>query len=57
MPADLQEAAYAGENVAALSSGRVVLEPRTLAKLLDALDIQPTELVLDRRRALVIPPP
>ncbi len=46
VPADLQEAAYAGENVA-LSSGRVVLEPRTLAKLLDALDIQPTELVLD----------
>lgn len=46
VPADLAEAAYAGENVA-LSSGRVVLEPRTLAKLLDALDIQPTELVLD----------
>lgn len=46
VPAGLREAAYAGENVA-LSAGRVVLEPRTLAKLLDALDIQPTELVLD----------
>ncbi|MBL4927802.1 protein-L-isoaspartate O-methyltransferase family protein [Fuscibacter oryzae] len=46
VPADLREAAYAGENVA-LASGRVVLEPRTLAKLLDALDIQPSELVLD----------
>lgn len=46
VPAGLREAAYAGENVV-LSAGRVVLEPRTLAKLLDALDIQPTELVLD----------
>ena len=46
VPAGQREAAYAGENVA-LASGRVVLEPRTLAKLLDALDIQPTELVLD----------
>lgn len=30
-----------------LGGGRVMLEPRTLAKMLDALDIQPSELVLD----------
>lgn len=30
-----------------LGSGRVMLEPRTLAKMLDALNIQPNELVLD----------
>ncbi|MEY4697502.1 MAG: hypothetical protein RIT14_1930 [Pseudomonadota bacterium] len=46
VPRDLREAAYIGENVE-IASGRVVLEPRTLAKLLDALDIQPNELVLD----------
>ena len=46
VPEDKREAAYVGENLA-LSPGRVVLEARTLAKLLDALDIQPGELVLD----------
>jgi protein-L-isoaspartate(D-aspartate) O-methyltransferase len=46
VPGALREAAYVGENVA-LGAGRVVLEARTLAKLLDALDIQPTELALD----------
>lgn len=46
VPDDKREAAYVGENLT-LSPGRVVLEARTLAKLLDALDIQPTELVLD----------
>jgi protein-L-isoaspartate(D-aspartate) O-methyltransferase len=46
VPADKREAAYVGENVA-IAPQRVVLEPRTLAKLLDALDIQPDELVLD----------
>lgn len=46
VPANLREAAYVGENVA-IGPRRVVLEPRTLAKLLDALDIQPDELVLD----------
>jgi protein-L-isoaspartate(D-aspartate) O-methyltransferase len=40
------EAAYVGENLA-LGPGRVVLDPRTFAKMLDALDIQPRELVLD----------
>ena len=46
VPRDLQEAAYAGQNVE-IAPGRVVLEPRTLAKMLDALDIQPDEMVLD----------
>ncbi len=46
VPGDLREAAYVGENLT-LAPGRVVLEPRTLAKLLDALDLQPTELVLN----------
>lgn len=46
VPADRREAAYVGENLP-LAPGRVVLEARTLAKLLDALDIQPDELVLD----------
>jgi protein-L-isoaspartate(D-aspartate) O-methyltransferase len=46
VPEDKREAAYVGENLP-LGPGRVVLEARTLAKLLDALDIQPGELVLD----------
>ena len=46
VPDDLREAAYVGENIV-LSEGRVLLEPRTFAKMLDALDIQPNESVLD----------
>ncbi|QPM89005.1 protein-L-isoaspartate O-methyltransferase family protein [Pseudooceanicola algae] len=46
VPRDRKEAAYLGENVS-LGGNRVLLEPRTLAKMLDALDIQPDELVLD----------
>ncbi|MGO4917075.1 protein-L-isoaspartate O-methyltransferase family protein [Pseudogemmobacter sp. W21_MBD1_M6] len=46
VPAAKREAAYVGENIA-LGRNRVLLEPRTLAKMLDALDIQPDELVLD----------
>ena len=46
VPSDRREAAYIGENLP-LTHGRVMLEPRTLAKLLDALDIQPEEMVLD----------
>jgi protein-L-isoaspartate(D-aspartate) O-methyltransferase len=46
VPRDKREAAYMGENIE-LRQGRVVLEPRTLAKMLDALDLQPDELVLD----------
>lgn len=46
VPTGLRETAYMGENID-LDGGRVVLEPRTLAKMLDALDIGPDELVLD----------
>ncbi|MDD8021659.1 MAG: protein-L-isoaspartate O-methyltransferase [Paracoccaceae bacterium] len=46
VPAARGEAAYVGENVE-IAPGRVLLEPRNFAKMLDALDIQPTDLVLD----------
>lgn len=46
VPANMREVAYAGRNIP-LAPQRVMLEPRTLAKLLDALNIQPDELVLD----------
>ena len=46
VPHDRREAAYVGENVD-IGAGRALLEARTLAKLLDALDILPTETVLD----------
>lgn len=46
VPGPMVEAAYVGENVS-LGGGRVLLEPRTLAKMLDTLDIKPTDLVLD----------
>ncbi|NVO23906.1 protein-L-isoaspartate O-methyltransferase family protein [Donghicola mangrovi] len=46
VPEALIEAAYMGENIE-LAGGRVILEARTTGKLLDALDIQPDEMVLD----------
>jgi len=46
VPASLREAAYMGENVS-LRGDRVLLEPRTLAKMLDALDVGSDDLVLD----------
>lgn len=46
VPADKREAAYVGENIP-LGGDRVLLEARTLAKMLDALDIQPSDVVLD----------
>jgi protein-L-isoaspartate(D-aspartate) O-methyltransferase len=46
VPNPLREAAYLGENLA-MASRRVLVEPRTLAKMLDALDLRPTDLVLD----------
>jgi protein-L-isoaspartate(D-aspartate) O-methyltransferase len=46
VPDALREAAYVGEDLD-LGPGRVMLEPRTLAKMLDALDVQRSELVLD----------
>ena len=46
VPRKLREAAYMGENLD-LGGSRTILEPRTLAKALDALDIHGDELVLD----------
>ena len=46
VPDARRDVAYVGENVD-LGHGRVLLEPRTLAKMVDALDVQPTDLVLD----------
>lgn len=46
VPAAQREAAYLGENLD-LGDGRVLLEPRTLAKALDALAISKDAMVLD----------
>lgn len=46
VPEAQREAAYMGENLD-IGGSRVLLEPRSLGKLLDALDIQPTDMVLD----------
>ncbi|MGJ8623960.1 MAG: protein-L-isoaspartate O-methyltransferase family protein [Yoonia sp.] len=46
VPDNKREAAYVGENLV-LDEGRVMLEPRTLAKMLDALDVQPSHVALD----------
>lgn len=46
VPSGLKEAAYIGENLP-LGEGRVMLEPRTFAKLLDALAIEADDVVLD----------
>ena len=46
VPDNMQDAAYLDGHIS-LAPARVVLEPRAFAKLLDALDIQPDEMVLD----------
>ncbi|PRY94443.1 protein-L-isoaspartate(D-aspartate) O-methyltransferase [Hasllibacter halocynthiae] len=46
LPASLAEAAYVGENLE-LPDGGVVLEPRTLAKMLEGVAPRPFELALD----------
>lgn len=46
VPAEQVEAAYVSENIV-IGRNRVVLEPRTFAKLLDALNIDGDEMVLD----------
>ncbi|MCC5985652.1 MAG: protein-L-isoaspartate O-methyltransferase [Rhodobacteraceae bacterium] len=46
VPAEKVEAAYVGENLS-LGGGRVLLDPRTLAKMLDFLEIGDRDLVLD----------
>ncbi len=46
VPDNQREAAYIGENIH-ISDDRVMLEARTFGKMLDALDIQPSDVVLD----------
>ena len=46
VPEARREVAYKGENLD-LAPGRVLLEPRTFAKMIDALDLRTTDLVLD----------
>ncbi len=46
VPADQKDVAYAGTSID-LGNGRIVPDPRVLAKMLDALDIGPEDLVLD----------
>ncbi|SMY08957.1 Protein-L-isoaspartate O-methyltransferase [Flavimaricola marinus] len=46
VPHSQREAAYVGENID-LGGGRVMLEPRTLAKILDALDVKSSDVALD----------
>ncbi len=46
VPDDRREAAYVGENLD-IGGGRVMLEPRTLAKMLEVLDVQPSHIALD----------
>ena len=45
VPASLREAAYLGENIDL--GGAILLEPRTLAKMLEEMDIEPDEVALD----------
>lgn len=46
VPDALREVAYVGEHLP-LAPGRVILDPRTQAKMIDALTLGPTDLVLD----------
>jgi len=46
VPTGRRDAAYAGENIE-IALGRVLLDPRTLAKMIELLDVEPGELVLD----------
>ncbi|MGI9393957.1 MAG: protein-L-isoaspartate O-methyltransferase family protein [Boseongicola sp.] len=46
VPDNQREAAYAGEDLD-IGHGRMLLDPRTFAKMLEAADIQPDDLVLD----------
>ena len=46
VPPNARETAYADEQVA-IGKGRVILDPRAFAKMLDALEFQGDELVLD----------
>ena len=51
VPEALRPVAYLGEHVP-LAPGRVLLDPRVFAKLLDALNVGPDDLVLDVERSV-----
>lgn len=46
VPDSRRAVAYSGENLD-IGKGRMILQPRTLAKMVDALNVQPDELVLN----------
>ncbi len=46
VPGEVREAAYMGEHLP-LDEGRVILDPRVLSKMLDALEIEPEDVALD----------
>ena len=46
VPASRREVAYVDANIS-LGQGRVILEPRTLAKMLDALELKQSDMVLN----------
>ncbi|MDO5658352.1 MAG: protein-L-isoaspartate O-methyltransferase [Paracoccus sp. (in: a-proteobacteria)] len=46
LPPQASELAYLGENVP-VAPGRILFEPRTIGKMLEALNVQPGELVMD----------
>lgn len=46
VPQSMRDVAYAGDHIP-LGDGRMVMDPRVLAKMLDALDICPADLVLE----------
>ena len=46
VPDNLRDAAYVGENLD-IGKGRIMLEPRTLAKMLELADVQPGHVALD----------
>lgn len=45
VPANWRDAAYIGENIE-IGEGRIIFEPRTLAKMLDHLEVEPDDLAL-----------
>jgi len=51
VPVAMKNVAYAGEHIN-LGNGRVVLDPRVFAKMLDLLDVGPGDMVLDLACAL-----